>query len=73
MRDFSHKKYTGTANDKLGKVVKVMNDYLVHLNQLVKIAKRNKIIIDDGDKVVETLSSVVECVKTVRSYLTLFH
>jgi len=67
MRDFSHKKYTGTANDKLGKVVQVMNDYLVHLNQLVKIAKRNKIIIDDGDKVVETLSSVVECVKTVWS------
>jgi len=41
MRSFSYKMYTGTANDKLEKVVKVMNDFLAALNCLVKIAKGN--------------------------------
>ena len=62
MRDFSHKKYTGTANDKLEKVVKVMNDFLAAFNCLVKIAKGNNQHIE----LLRELSKIIQCIKSVR-------
>ena len=62
MRSFSYKMYTGTANDKLEKVVKVMNDFLAALNCLVKIAKGNNQHIE----LLRELSKIIQCIKSVR-------